>query len=80
MQYKNNQWTKYPPITINFLRAIAMVDENNGWIVGDNGTILKCSNGIWNRYEQNLTLWKSQDVSIIDNNLRILCWRWRPNS
>jgi photosystem II stability/assembly factor-like uncharacterized protein len=38
-------WSAQTPPSGYFLRAVCFVDRNNGWAVGDSGTILRTSNG-----------------------------------
>ncbi len=40
IRYKNNVWTKYKIYTTEILNDFAFVSDNEGYIVGDNGTII----------------------------------------
>ena len=55
-------------------RAIQFTDENNGWIVGDNGTVQHSGDGGETWQKQNLSvssnLW---DITFVSNNLGWVC-------
>ena len=38
-------WVNQYTLTLSYLTDIYFVDQNNGWAVGDNGTILRTTNG-----------------------------------
>lgn len=48
LHYTGGAWTQVtaPPVS-GTLRSVFMVDQNDGWAVGDNGAILRDSGGSW---------------------------------
>jgi uncharacterized repeat protein (TIGR01451 family) len=45
--YDGTSWSQVDSPTNNLLRAVQMVNADDGWIVGDNGTILHYHGGAW---------------------------------
>jgi|WetSurMetagenome_2_1015567.scaffolds.fasta_scaffold00109_3 photosystem II stability/assembly factor-like uncharacterized protein len=46
------QWNIEKSPTTNDLNAISLINNNNGWIVGDKGTLLFKVNSIWREYQK----------------------------
>ncbi|MCJ7760741.1 hypothetical protein MUP59_06315, partial [Candidatus Bathyarchaeota archaeon] len=40
-------WREVPSPTVNTLRSVSMSDSNDGWAVGDNGTIIRWNGLSW---------------------------------
>jgi len=40
-------WREVPSPTVNTLRSVSMIDSNDGWAVGDNGTIIRWNGLSW---------------------------------
>ncbi|MEM7032264.1 MAG: hypothetical protein AAF629_22125 [Chloroflexota bacterium] len=47
LHYDGVSWQTVPSSWDHHLNAIAMIDENTGWAVGDGGLVLQYQNGIW---------------------------------
>jgi photosystem II stability/assembly factor-like uncharacterized protein len=60
------QWHLEKCPTKNNLNAISLIDENSGWIVGEEGTILFKSDGIWKDYKKS-TNQDLNSIVMIDN-------------
>lgn len=60
------QWHLEKCPTKNNLNAISLSDENSGWIVGEEGTILFKSDGIWKDYKKS-TNQDLNSIVMIDN-------------
>jgi len=60
------QWHLEKCPTKNNLNAISLIDDNSGWIVGEEGTILFKSDGIWKAYKKS-TNQDLNSIVMIDN-------------
>jgi hypothetical protein len=47
LHYSNSQWQRVNAPVAAVLNRVRMSDPNNGWIVGDNGVILRYTGGNW---------------------------------
>ena len=73
LAFKDNSWSNYVHnITTSNLKAVYLQDESNGWIIGDNTTIIKYYNNIFEKYNSpilnNINYLSLNSIAMIDFN------------
>ncbi len=71
MNYDGNEWRIIhgaEELRLIVLNRIVMIDENNGWAVGDQGIIMRFTDGIWNfaRRPSGTLSGASGDITLLD--------------
>lgn len=69
--FDGSNWTEIEPLTDQDLLSVSMLEGQNGWAVGKNGTILQCNQGVWSVYNSPAT-YHLNKVEFYQNNLGLI--------